>query len=103
MKRTASMIYRASDEARELYLVTDNEGRLYPMKQAIENNLIKKIKKGVYDADRAIEAFYYLTTEASRQYKRDFGYMFTVTERWTAAADIARDFIAEYELQNGTV
>lgn len=99
MKRTRNMIYKASEEARELYLVADNEGRLYPMRQAIEANLTKKMNKGIFDADKAIEAFYYLMDAASKQYKKDFGYMFSVTERWTAAADMASDYIEEMKMQ----
>lgn len=99
MKKTSSMIYRPSEESRELYLVTDNESKLYPMKQAIENSLIKKLEKGVYDAEKATMAFFHLTTEASKQYMKDFGYAFNVTERWTAAQDLRDDFIAEYNIQ----
>ena len=98
MKKTASMIYRPSEEARELYLVADNESRLYPMIQAIENSLIKKLEKCVYDAEKAIIAFFHVTTEASNQYKKDYGYSFTVTERWTAAQDMRDAFIAEYNV-----
>lgn len=93
------MVYRPSEESRELYLVTDNESKLYPMKQAIENNLTKKIKKGVFDAEKATMAFFHLTTEASKQYMRDFGYAFNVTERYTAAQDLRDDFLAEIEVQ----
>lgn len=98
MKKTANMIYRPSAESRELYLVADNESKLYPMKCAIESNLIKKLEKGVYDAEKATIAFFHLTTEASRQYMKDFGYAFNVTERWTAAQDMRDDFISEYNI-----
>lgn len=101
MKRTKSMIYRPSEESRELYLVTDNESKLYPIKCAIENNLTKKLKKGVYDAEKATMAFFHLTTEASKQYMKDFGYAFNVTERWTAAQDMRNSFLSEYRLQEG--
>lgn len=99
MKRTSNMIYRASEEARELYLCADNESTLYPMKQAIEANLIKKMQKGIFDGKKAIEAFYYLMDAMAKKYKKDFGYMFTVTERWTVAADMAQDFIEEMKTQ----
>lgn len=35
----------------------------------------------------------------AKKYKKDFGYMFTVTERWTVAADMAQDFIEEMKTQ----
>lgn len=99
MKKTANMIYKPSEEARELYLVANNESRLYPMIQAVEKNLAKKIVKGVYDAEKATVAFFHVATEASRQYMRDYGYAFSVTDRWTAAQDMRDDFIREYNIQ----
>lgn len=47
MKRTKNMIYKASDEARELFLYATNSGVLYDrqIKPSIEN-LRKKSKKG---------------------------------------------------------
>ena len=69
------------------------------MKCAIENSLIKKLEKGIFDAEKATMAFFHLTTEASKQYMRDFGYAFNVTERWTAAQDLRDDFLAEIEIQ----
>lgn len=47
MKRTKSMIYKASDEARELFLYATNSGVLYnrQIKPSIEN-LRKKARKG---------------------------------------------------------
>ena len=101
MKITKNMIYKKSEEARELYLVTDNDGDLYrQMLLPIYASLEKKIKKGTYNSELATVAFYHATTAASDKYFKDFGYRFTVTERWTAAADLEKDFITEYELQN---
>ena len=99
MKHTTSMIYRPTEESRELYLVATNESTLYPMIQAIEANLEKKIKKGIYDSEKAIEAFYHVMDQASKKYMHDFGYMFTVTERWTAAQDMRDSFEEETRLQ----
>lgn len=47
MKRTKNMIYKASDEARELFSYATNSGVLYDrqIKPSIEN-LRKKSKKG---------------------------------------------------------
>ena len=95
MKRTSSMIYNPTSESHELFMVATNSGNLYErMIIPVLENLGKKILKGVYDADRAIEAFYHIADQAARQYKKDFGYMFTVTERWSAAQDM-RDYYAE--------
>lgn len=96
MKHTKSMVYKPSHESRELYLYATNHGDLYRRQiSAIENNLRKKIARGVYDHNRAVDAFYYAADAASRLYNRDFGYNFSVTDRWTAAVDMADDFILE--------
>lgn len=93
MKRTKSMIYKESDESRELFLVAVNDGYLYRnMILPIIENLKKKYKKGIYNSDRAIDLWYKYATQASKKYFKDFGYMFTVTERYTAAIDLEKYF-----------
>lgn len=90
MKRTKSMIYRETEESRELFLYAINDGELYrSMISPIIANLHKKALKGIYDAEKAVDAFYPVATEASRHYARDFGYSFSVGDRFTAAADMA--------------
>ena len=76
------MIYKASDEARELFLYATNESALYRqmIKPAIEN-LKKKVAKGTYDADRA-----------AKMYNKDFGGVFTVQQKFTAAVDMVSFF-----------
>ena len=85
MKRTKSMIYKASDEAYELFLYATNEGSLY--RQQIEN-LKKKVAKGTYDADKAADLFYYAADRAAKMYNQNFGGKFTVQQRFTAAVDM---------------
>lgn len=94
MKRTKSMYYNPTAESRELSLYAENESVLYPQIMAIVANLAKKADKGIYDAEKATLAFFHLMTEASRRYKKDFGYSFDVTARWTAAQDM-RDYYTE--------
>lgn len=90
MKRTKSMIYTPSTEATELFLYATNDGDLYRnMVSPIIANLHKKAIKGTYDAEKAVDAFYHVATEASRHYNRDFGYSFSVQDRFTAAVDMA--------------
>lgn len=91
MKLTKNMIYKPSTEATELYLSADNNGRLYPSIMAVVANLAKKRARGIYNAEQATAAFFHIMTAQAQEYKRDFGYMFTVCERWTAAQDM-RDF-----------
>ena len=58
MKRTKSMVYTPSIEARELTLYAINDGRLYDYWMVpIVRNLARKYSKGTFDADRAIDAF----------------------------------------------
>ena len=91
MKRTKTMIYTPSDEANELFLYAVNNGGLYRrMTENILDNLEKKIKKGVYDREKAIDLWYYVATEASNKYHEDFGHRFTVKERFTVAVDLAK-------------
>ena len=89
MKRTASMKYNETTESRELLLYATNCGDLYRqmIAPAIEN-LRKKAVKGKYDADKAVDLYYYIATEASKRYNREFGYSFGVADRFTAAADM---------------
>lgn len=96
MKHTKNMIYNPTNESRELYLYATNSGDLYRSQiQYIENNLRKKMGKGLFDRKKAVDAFYYAADSASKMYKKDFGYMFDVTARYTAAVDMCDDFILE--------
>jgi len=96
MKRTANMIYKSSDEATELVVYAKGERDIYfgRIKPVIEN-LSKKMKKGVYDSNKAVDLWYYVATDAAKKYNKEFGYMFTVTERFTAAVELEAEFYAE--------
>jgi hypothetical protein len=67
---------RQPDEAiaRELYLFIENDEilltRRYP--QYILN-LERKMKRGVYDREKAVKLFMYLADEASKRYSKQFG------------------------------
>ena len=95
MTRTRNMIYKDTAEAQELYIFANNEHRIYDMMQSVEASLQKKVDKGIYDADKAIDAFYYVMCEASKMYKKLFGYSFSVGDRFTAVADFAREYTEE--------
>jgi hypothetical protein len=98
MKRAKNMIYKASDEARELFLYATNSGVLYDrqIKPSIEN-LRKKARKGTFDKDKAADLFYYVATSASVMYDKDFGFSFSVQQRFTAAVDMVDFYIDEIE------
>ena len=96
MKRTKNMYYKRTEESRELLLCAENDGRIYNRSiRPIILNLQKKVKKGIFDKERAVDAFYPVMCEVSKQYKIDFGYLFTVQERFTAACDMLENFMEE--------
>lgn len=100
MKRTSSMKVIETEESRELFLYAVNNGVLYS--RAIVptiQNLAKKYRKGTFDAERAVDAFYYVACFASDSYYRDFGYKFTVTERFTAAKNLVDYFMEDIETE----
>jgi hypothetical protein len=89
MKHTKSMTYNETTESRELFLYATNDGDLYrQMTTPLITNLKKKAAKGVYNSDKAVDAYYHIATEASEKYNKDYGYKFTVQERFTAAVDM---------------
>ena len=94
MKRTKSMIYNQTQESIELTHFAANTESIYPQICATVRNLAKKFAKGVYDAEKAIDAFYYVACAASDLYKKWYGYGFSVADRFSAAVDL-RDYFTE--------
>ena len=102
MKRTASMIYKATEEATELFLYTVNDSRIYEnMIVPVINNMTKKVKKGIFDANKAIDAFFHVATLGSKYYSRDYGYSFSVQDRFTAATDMVTYFLDDIQDMEG--
>ena len=96
MKRTKNMRVEESTESRELFLYCVNTERLYT--QSILpalNNLKRRYNRGVFDSEKAVDLFYYVACNGAEMYKKDFGYSFTVTERFTAAAEMLNYFMDE--------
>ena len=89
MKRTKKMVYKPTEESRELMLYAINNGELYRRQiTPVINSLRRKAAKGTYDSDKAVDVWYYVACSASQMYDKDFGYSFTVTDRFTAAVDM---------------
>ena len=89
MKYTKSMIYNETTESRELILYATNDGNLYrQMITPIINNMRKTAQKGIYNSDKAVDAWYPVATAASNKYGKDYGYTFSVQDRYTAAVDM---------------
>lgn len=57
----------------------------------------KKARKGTFDKDKAADLFYYVATSASAMYDKDFGFSFSVQQRFTAAVDMVDFYIDEIE------
>lgn len=91
------MIYNQTAEAVELYMFSVNEEPIYRQLQAAAENLNKKVKKGTYNSDKAIDLFYHIATNASNLYNRFFGYGFTVADRFTVATDMRNTYEADYQ------
>lgn len=93
MKRTKSMVYKPTVESRELVLFATNDGNLY-RQTAIPciKNLNRKYNKGLYVPDKAVDLWYNLACRASELYKKQFGYGFSVSDRFTAAVEIEEHY-----------
>ena len=94
MKRTSSMVYKKTAESEELVLYTSNDATLYEtiIRPTIKN-LERKADKGIYIRERAVDAFYRVATAGSNKYGKDFGYRFSVQDRFTAAVDMVDQFM----------
>lgn len=95
-----------SDEARELQLYIVNDGQLYKQAQSIMTNLRKKIKRGVYDPEKAVDLWMYLATAGAKKYMKEYGSpngriqdIFPKSVRYNVAQLLADDY--EEELQDG--
>ena len=98
MKRTKTMVYKPTEESRELMLYAINNGDLYRRQiLPVINSLRKKAAKGTYDSEKAIDAWYYVACSASQMYNKDFGYSFSVTDRFTAAVEMEKYFKEDVE------
>ena len=85
-------------EARELFAYADNHSRIYEnyIMPAIKN-LNKKMKNGTYDTEKAIKLFYYVAIDAAKMYKTEFGYWFSVYDRWNCAIQLRNDYEENYK------
>lgn len=94
--------------AEELELYIDNDRQFSPaspegMGRAIARNLHRKLKRGTYDATKAVKGWLNLVDAAAKQYVREFHSslpwheMFTVPTRRHVATEMARQFEREHE------
>ena len=96
MKITKNMYVENTDASRGLAVYAINNRNIYfHWIKPVISNLQKKYVKGNFDATKAIVAFYHVTTAASNFYNKDFGYKFSVTERWTAAYNLLQEYMED--------
>ena len=96
MKRRKSMVYRETDETRELFLYSINQNNVYCKAIVpVLKNLNKHFLRGNYDTERAIDSWYRVATISSNEYKKDFGYSFSVGDRFTVAVELEKYYIEE--------
>lgn len=85
MKRTSSMTFKNTAEAQELAIYIENTYRLYELAKCTIKALVRKAQKGIYDSNKAVDAWYYTATTGSNMYEKEFGYNFSVQDRFSAA------------------
>ena len=87
------MVYKPSTESVELCNYAANNGELWEscLKGTIAS-LKRKALAGKYDSNLAVDSYYNVACKASDYYFKDFGYRFSVTERFTAAVDLEQYF-----------
>lgn len=91
MKRTKSMHYEETIGSEELLLYVINDGNFYKERIApLIQNLRSKAIEGLYDADKAVDAYFCVATVASNRHNKEFGYSFSVKDRFSAAVDMER-------------
>lgn len=94
--------------ARELGLYIENESDLSPwgprgQGRDIAKNLVRKMRKGTYDPDKAPKLWSYLTEAAAKRYAKEFGVArewsrtFTPATREMVAVSLARGFEDRYK------
>lgn len=93
MKHTKNMIYKPTDNSRDIVLCAECNSDIYyshiiPIKEALK----KKMIKGIYSPEKAADLWYTAATAQAQILSRDFGTQFTVTDRFTAAVDLEKDF-----------
>lgn len=88
------------DTEGELLLYADNTSEIYPMKQQIIKNMKKKIEKGVYDPEAAIQGWMHWVDNAAKMYAKEFltepyHQIFTKDVRMNVAREVAE---REYDM-----
>lgn len=97
-RRPVKSGYEGDDaEAEELALYIENTSELYHgITKSVIDNLKKKARKGLYDKERAVDAWMYAADAGAKMYDKEFGSgrgsltMFSKSSRRKAAEELAR-------------
>lgn len=93
MKRTRNMIIKETDDSKELALYAFNDRDTMHIVDNLLPGIIRKINKGIYDDDKAIDLMYPVACQVAKAYIKEFGsagnYNFDVCARFTVAAELA--------------
>lgn len=99
MKRTSSMYYQESAESNDLALFAINRSEIaYTYTQPIIKALHKRYTQGLYNKEKAIDAYFRVATQAANLYAKIFtgqGYKFTVQQRFTVAVYLENYYIEQ--------
>lgn len=93
MKRTRNMVIKETDDSRELTLYAFNNRDTMHIIDNLLPGIIRKINKGIYDDDKAIDLMYPVACQTAKSYINKFGsagnYNFDVCARFTVAVELA--------------
>lgn len=95
-----------TDESRELHIYCDNTARIVTqIAEPNYRNLERKMRRGIYDRNRALKAMRNVADYAAKEYCREFGgtwfTIFPVSARNECAAALLQSFENEIECGNG--
>lgn len=90
--------------ARELELYMSSDSGLYAQRKAINANLLRKLRKGIFRKHLAARLFMYWVDNGARKYVREFGgevrTIFPKRTRLRVARSFTREFLTEARLGN---
>jgi hypothetical protein len=88
-------------EVRELQSYMENDSQVYHSRLVpIFKNLQKKKAKGIYQHELAVKVMMYAVNDSNKNYKKDFGYSFSVPVRKAVARNMVKNMEAEFDAGN---
>lgn len=109
--RVAALLKTAAPDADDLVLYIDNKEKLYAQKKSIVKNVMRRLKNGTYDADKAVKLWAYLVEAGAKMWAQELGdedgdrsvkwnVLFPTAVREQAARDMSET--AKQEIEDGT-